>query len=62
MYQRGDIVGYGGYVYRAVQNNNNQQPAVSADWSLVTENYNFQGNWVSVNPITLLCKSSSEEG
>jgi len=58
-YQQGDIVGYGGYVYRALQNNINQQPQASANayWSLVTENYNFQGNWVAVNPLTLLSQT-----
>ena len=58
-YQQGDIVGYGGYVYRALQNNINQQPqsAANAYWSLVTENYNFQGNWVAVNPINQQAKT-----
>ena len=57
IYQRGDIVGYGGYVYRAVQNNSNQLPTATVDWSLVTENYNFQGNWAAVNSLTLLAQT-----
>lgn len=56
IYQKGDVIGYGGYTYRALQNNINQQPAEisNAYWSLVTENYSFQGNWVAVNPVNQL--------
>ena len=50
-YQRGDIVGYGGYVYRALQNNITQQPAATdnAYWELVTQNYQFTGSWAATS-------------
>ena len=48
-YQRGDIVKYGGYVYRALQNHSGSQPlpTPTAFWSIVNENYRFQGNWTA---------------
>ena len=47
LYQRGDVVGYGGYAYRALLNNSNQTPFNNPTyWSTVVENYNFQGDWV----------------
>jgi hypothetical protein len=46
-YQRGDVVSYGGYAYRAEQNNSNQTPFNNASyWSVVVANYNFAGDWV----------------
>ena len=54
-YQKGDIVGYGGYVYRALQTNSGQQPQATANayWGLVTENYEFRGAWsaTTVDPV-----------
>ena len=46
-YQKGDIIGYGGYVYRALQIHSGQQPQATAStyWGLVTENYEFKGSW-----------------
>lgn len=51
-YQEGDVVTYGGYSYRAIVNNVAQNPSTSpSSWSLVTENYNFRGDWVGgINP------------
>lgn len=47
-YQRGDIVSYGGYVYRALLNNSNQSPFNNATyWSVVLENYNFRGDYAA---------------
>ena len=47
LYQRGDVVTYGGYSYRALQNNSGQSPFNNlAYWSIVSENYNFKGDWV----------------
>ena len=46
-YERGDVVSYGGYAYRAEQNNTNQTPFNNASyWSIVVANYNFKGDWV----------------
>ena len=46
-YQKGDIAGYGGYVYKALQTHTGQTPQITATayWSLVTQNYRFLGNW-----------------
>ena len=47
-YQRGDVVSYGGYAYRAEQNNTNQTPFNNASyWSIVVANYNFVGDYVA---------------
>lgn len=48
LYQRGDVVGYGGYAYRALANNSNQNPFNNtAYWSTVVENYNFVGDYAA---------------
>jgi len=48
IYQEGDVVGYGGYKYRAIQNNVGQNPVIAtAYWSTVTQNYNFRGDWAA---------------
>ena len=46
-YQQGDVVRYGGYAYRAKQNNIGQTPSVVASvyWELSTESYNFRQDW-----------------
>ena len=47
IYQQGDIVRYGGYTYRAKQNNIGQTPTTpgSVYWEISTENYNFRQDW-----------------
>jgi hypothetical protein len=48
IYQEGDIVGYGGYRYRAIQNNVGQNPLTATTyWANVTENYRFRGDWTA---------------
>ena len=55
VYQKGDVIGYGGYVYRALQIHSSQQPQATANayWGLVTENYEFKGAWsaTTVDPV-----------
>lgn len=47
-YQRGDVVTYGGYAYRALQNNSAQNPFNNPTyWSIVVENYNFRGDYAA---------------
>ena len=47
IYQQGDVVRYGGYAYRAKQNNIGQTPTApgSVYWELSTESYNFRQDW-----------------
>ena len=56
VYQRGDIVRYGGYSYEALNNNVGQNPATSAVlnddssiafWKLLTIGYRVSGEWQS---------------
>jgi hypothetical protein len=48
LYQRGDVVAYGGYVYSAGQNNTNQNPFNNSSyWSIVVANYNFVGDYTA---------------
>ena len=49
-YQKGDVVSYGGYAFRALQNNQGQTPVATTNayWSVVTENYRFAGDWSSL--------------
>ena len=47
-YQRGDVVSYGGYAYRAELNNVSQNPFNNTTyWSIVVANYNFVGNYAA---------------
>jgi hypothetical protein len=47
-YKQGDIVTYGGYAYRAIQNNQSQTPSTATSyWEIVTTNYRFLGNYSS---------------
>ena len=47
-YQYGDLVMYGGYSYRSVLDNNiGNSPAGSPNWEVVTEGYNWRGQWTS---------------
>ena len=60
-YQRGDVVSYGGYAYRALLNNSNQTPFDNTSyWSIVVENYNFRGDYAAttggVTPVSILYK------
>ena len=47
IYQQGDVVRYGGYAYRAKQNNIGQTPTAPSSiyWELSTESYNFRQDW-----------------
>lgn len=50
VYQIGDTVTYGGYVYVAKTNNTNAQPTASpADWEVFTTGFSFQGDWSSLD-------------
>jgi hypothetical protein len=60
-YERGDVVSYGGYAYRAEQNNTNQNPFNNAAyWSIVVANYNFVGDYAAttggLTPVSILYK------
>jgi hypothetical protein len=52
VYQKGDVVKYGGYSYTALTNNINQPPSFEpddssiADWKLLTIGYKAQGEWL----------------
>lgn len=47
-YQRGDVVSYGGYAYRAELNSINQNPFNNTTyWSIVVANYNFVGDYAA---------------
>jgi hypothetical protein len=52
-YSTGDIVKYGGYSYRALENSLNSVPSVNGllqdtgSWELVTQGYKFRGEWNS---------------
>ena len=50
VYQIGDTVTYGGYVYVAKTNNTNAQPTASPDdWEVFTTGFSFQGDWSSLD-------------
>tara|TARA_B000000609_G_scaffold148265_1_gene131808 strand:- start:360 stop:5939 length:5580 start_codon:yes stop_codon:yes gene_type:complete len=45
-YQPGDLVLYGGYIYKAVTFNTNKAPSqYGSDWNLTFEGYKFRGDW-----------------
>ena len=45
-YQSGDLVLYGGYIYKAVTFNTNKAPSqYTGDWNLTFEGYKFRGDW-----------------
>ena len=45
-YQPGDLVLYGGYIYKAVTFNTNLQPSLyGSDWNLTFEGYKFRDDW-----------------
>ena len=47
-YRTGDVVTYGGYVYVAILNNANTNPAVdTVSWSLLSTGFSWQGPWVT---------------
>jgi len=47
-YQRGDVVSYGGYAYRAELNSINQNPFNNTTyWSIVVANYDFVGDYAA---------------
>jgi len=46
IYQKGDVVNYGGYNYFALTNNVGQIPSVQTDdWELLTTNFRIRGDW-----------------
>jgi len=46
VYQAGDLVLYGGYIYKAVTFNTGKSPSnYTSDWNLTFEGYNFRGDW-----------------
>jgi len=48
LYQKGDIVAFGGYTYVATTDNTNTAPNTSASvWEVVTTGFSNQGYWVS---------------
>ena len=47
-YSIGDLVSYGGYSYRAIDNGTNKIPSTQTlFWQLVTEDYRFRNDWLS---------------
>ena len=45
-YQKGDLVLYGGYIYKAVTFNTGKEPSLyGSDWNLTFEGYKFRGDW-----------------
>jgi len=53
-YQRGDVVSYGGYAYRAELNSINQNPFNNTTyWSIVVANYDFVGDYVATTNDTI---------
>lgn len=46
VYNIGDVVRYGGYLYVCVRNDVNENPSVeTAAWTILTKNYNLRGDW-----------------